>query len=292
MAPKTILITGCSQGGLGDALAQAFHRRGHHVIATARNPSKMAHFGALNIDTLPLDTVSSSSIAQCVASVAAKTGGSLDMLINNAGGGYSMPLADASIEEARKLFDLNVWSVLAVTQAFLPLLLKSPKGGIIANNSSVGSVVPNPWAGIYTASKAALSALTDNLRLELAPFGIKAVDLKTGGVKSLFLSNVAGSCSLPEGSIYTPARDAIEKYMRGESVDDMMVPADKWANQVAGDLLVLRPAAQVWRGGSAWMVWFMRTFAPFTALDGMIGRLGGVDVLKKRLAAGGRVKQQ
>lgn len=289
MAPKTILIT----GGLGDVLAQAFHRRGHRVIATARNPSKIAHFAALNVDTLPLDTLSPSSIAQCVASVAAKTGGSLDMLINNAGSGYTTPLADASIESSRKLFDLNVWSALAVTQAFLPLLLQSPAGALIANNTSISSVAPTLWGGIYNASKAALSALTDTLRLELAPFGIKVVDLKTGVVRSQFFSNLpADSSRLPEGSIYMPARDVIEKFMGGEAFYESAIPADKWANQVVCALLASRPPVQVWKGANAWPVWFMRAFAPFTAMDGMIGKMGGLDELKKALAAQGRAKQQ
>lgn len=74
------------------------------------------------------------------------------MLVNNSGGGYSMPLVDADINEGRKVFDLNVWAVLGVTKAFLPLLLKSSTskhgGAIIANNTSIVSVIPTPFAGV------------------------------------------------------------------------------------------------------------------------------------------------
>src|SRR2546423_2589153 len=219
MAKRTILITGCSEGGLGDALAREFKRRGHQVIATARNPSKMAHFKDLGIQTLVLDVLSSESIQQCVSSVKAQYG-ALDMLVNNSGGGYSMPLSDASLDESRRLFELNVWSVLAVTQAFLPLLLESKTGGMVVNNTSIASVMPNPMAGIYNMSKAAAAMMTDNLRLELAPFGIKVIDLKTGAVKSNFFDNQPGGAqaSLPEGSIYMPAREAVEKSMRGGAV--------------------------------------------------------------------------
>lgn len=106
MARKTILIIGDAQR---DALARALSCRGHRVIATARNPLKMQHFKLLNIETLVLDVLSSESIEKCISSVAAKAGGSLDMIINNSGGGHSMPLTDALIPEERKLFDLNVW---------------------------------------------------------------------------------------------------------------------------------------------------------------------------------------
>src|ERR1700748_1171583 len=107
-AKRSVLITGCSDGGLGAALAIAFHEAGLHVYATARDPSKMKELSALGIETLTLDVLSDSSIAACVSQLT-----SLDILVNNAGAGYSMPVSDISITEAKKLFDLNVWSQIA-----------------------------------------------------------------------------------------------------------------------------------------------------------------------------------
>jgi len=117
---RTVLITGCSDGGLGAALAIAFHKAGLHVYATARNPSKMKQLQSLGIKTLTVDVLSDSSIASCVGQIS-----SLDILVYNAGGAYTMPESAISLLEAKKFFDLNVWSYLAMTQAFLPLLLKS-----------------------------------------------------------------------------------------------------------------------------------------------------------------------
>ncbi|MCJ1304728.1 hypothetical protein MMC08_007541 [Hypocenomyce scalaris] len=283
MSKKTILITGCSQGGLGDALARAFSRRGHRVIATGRNPSKLAHFKAQNIETLTLDVLSASSISSCIAAVANLTSnGSLDILINNSGAYYSMPLADASISESRTLFDLNVWSVLAVTQAFLPLLLKSPHGGMVVNQTSIASVVPNPMAGIYNMSKAAVAQMTDNLRVELAPFGLKVVDLKTGAVSSKLFETQA-TVRLPEGSIYSPAREAVEKDMRGASVKKDNVDSETWAEQVVGDLLMTKPKIRIWRGGNTFPVWFARRFMPYSFLDGQVAKLGGLNVVREKL---------
>ena len=283
---RTVLITGCSQGGLGDALAQAFHKRGLRVIATARNPSKIVHFKALGIETLVLDVLSPDSIKQCVSSVADMTGGSLDILLNNSGAGYMMPLADADMLEARKCFELNVIAVIAVTQAFLPLLLKSKHSAMVVNNTSIASAAPVPMQGVYNASKAAAAMLTDNLRVELTPFKIKVVDMRTGGVKSNFFDNspTGPNTSLPKNSIYAPAREAIEKGMASETIHGKAAKADLWADQVVGDLLSSRPPVQIWRGESAWVVWFLRRFAPYTFMDGTLLKRSGLDILAKKLA--------
>jgi len=280
---KTVLITGCSKGGLGDSLARAFHAHGYRVIATARSLSKIAHFTSLGVETLTLDVTSQSSITECVSRVSSLTGGKLDILVNNSGGGYSMPLVDASLDDARKLFDLNVWAILAVTQAFLPLLLKSDHGGMIVNNTSIVSVFPIPMTGIYNASKAAAATLTDNLRLELAPFHIKVVELKTGAVRSKFFDNQAGGgteVTIPEHSIYQPAKAEVEKVMRGQSVEEGAIDTDKWAEQVMTDLSKKSPPVKVWRGGSAGLVWFARRFLPFTYLDSTLEKMGGMTALK------------
>jgi len=288
-AKRTVLITGCSEGGLGDALAQAFHGRGLRVLATARNPAKMAHLAALGIETLPLDVLSADSIRESVTRVADLTGGSLDILINNAGGGYSMPVVDADLDACRRLFDLNVWSVVQVTQAFMPLLLKSGAaaggGAIIANNTSVAAVMPMPMQGAYNSSKAALAMLTDTMRLELKPFGIRVVDLKTGAVKTKFFDHQEGGKkpSLPQDSIYNVAKAEVEKVMAGAAVEPIMVDANTWARQVANELLKPSPPVQVWKGGTAFLIWFGRRFMPFTFFDSNLTKAGAVDVVAKNL---------
>ncbi|KAK8073517.1 hypothetical protein PG994_004416 [Apiospora phragmitis] len=232
----TVLITGCSDGGLGAALALAFHAAGFHVYATARDVAKMAQLCATAnaattveqsqttgmIETLSLDVQSAASIADCVARVKR-----LDILVNNAGALLTMPVADVSIAQAKDIFDINVWGVLAVTQAFLPLLLESARrrstgggsgGGIVAVNTSVASTVPVPFYGVYSASKAAMAMFCDTMRLELDAFGVHVVELKTGAVgptrlvanNTSLASTVGGHGStgpiLPEKSIYAPAR--------------------------------------------------------------------------------------
>lgn len=285
---KTVLITGCSEGSLGEALAFAFHTRGLRVFASARNPSKMANLSSKGIETLPLDVLSPSSIAECVSAVSSKTSGRLDILVNNSGGGYSMPLSDASIDKTRELFELNVFSVLQMTQAFLPLLRESEFGGLLVNQTSISSVTTVPMTGIYNASKAAAASLTDNLRLELAPFKIKVIDLKTGAVRSGFYDNMNMGTTprLPDNSIYGVAREEVERSMSGKGLEKDMIGREVWAGQVVGDLLKENPELRIWRGENAWAVWFARRFMPHTFLDENMVKMGALDVVRKRVGEG------
>lgn len=148
MAKKSVLITGCSAGGFGPALAEAFRQAGCQVFATARDPTKVklgSQTGEANIEVLPLDVTSADSIAACVAQVCKKTGGRLDVLVNNAGGAMFGPLLHASIPDAKALYEVNVWGALAVAQAFAPLLIQTK--GTMLNISSMAGAVPMAWQG-------------------------------------------------------------------------------------------------------------------------------------------------
>lgn len=144
MAPKSVLITGCSVGGIGFALAEEFQTRGFHVFATARTRSKTSNIENLpNVTFIPLDVADISTISAAVEVVKAHTGGTLDYLVNNAGRNYFMPTLDVDIDEGKRLFDINFWGALAVTQAFAPLLIAAK--GTIVNICSISSHVNVPW---------------------------------------------------------------------------------------------------------------------------------------------------
>lgn len=141
---KTVLITGCSQGGIGAALAERFHERGFHVFATARSLSKMKFLEEhANITLIKLDVTSSESIKEAVTVVNEKTGGTLDVLVNNSGLNATCPFTDVVLDEARELFEVNFWGVLKVTQEFTPFVIAAK--GIIVNNSSVAAVLNRPF---------------------------------------------------------------------------------------------------------------------------------------------------
>ncbi|KAL2276385.1 hypothetical protein FJTKL_00976 [Diaporthe vaccinii] len=145
--PKTVLITGCSAGALGYALAEAFANKGYFVFATLRDPKKAISLSRDTIQVLPLEVTSQESIDACFNHMRAATEGrGLDVLVNNAGVGYVMPLLDTSIEESKKLFEVNVWGVLSVTQKFAPLVIEAE--GTVLNISSLAGAVRMAWQGV------------------------------------------------------------------------------------------------------------------------------------------------
>ncbi|OQO03443.1 hypothetical protein B0A48_10107 [Cryoendolithus antarcticus] len=273
---RIVLITGCSDGGMGAELAKHFHQAGLHVYATARDPDKMTDMTALGIETLTLNITSDTSIKACVANVPR-----LDILVNNAGALHMMPLTDLSITEAKRFFDLNVWGHLAVIQAFLPLLLKSRKA-MIVNHTTVGAHLAVPFQFTYNGSKAAMAMMTDTLRLELAAFDIDVVNLKTGGVNTNIVhSNAAAKAALPSDSIYAPARELVEPMLQGSWVSSG-ISADEWAKGVVSDLLKPHLPLSIWRGKSAGMA-RLGSLLPSAWFDGYLKRIMGLDKVEAML---------
>ena len=281
---KSVLITGCSDGGLGAALATAFHEAGLHVYATARDVSKMKNLSASGIETIELDVSSSSSIASCVSKLP-----SLDILINNAAVMLTMTAADVSIQDAKNLFDTNLWGTVRMCQAFLPLLIKSK--GIIVNHTSIASVLPVPGGAAYAASKAALAMYSAVLRMEVESFGIQVIDLKTGtvGPTNLINNNYTRTAKnadrsiLPESSCYQPAKDLLEPILRQDHFKGSGMPPAEWAKRVTQDLLYSkRPPPLIFRGqyiilakAAAWL--------PFGALDGVVKKTTKFDQVESIL---------
>lgn len=169
------LITGVSPGGLGDALATEFLKRPNvHVIVTGLKISDLDHLSeSTRLAKIQLDVTSSSSISAAVEEVARITGGRLDYLVNNAGYGYMMPLLDVDIQAVRQNFEVNVFGLLAITQACFRLLREAR--GTIVNQCSITSLraARQPYIGSYSATKAAVASLNDTMRVEFAPFGIR-----------------------------------------------------------------------------------------------------------------------
>ncbi|TGO15386.1 hypothetical protein BTUL_0041g00720 [Botrytis tulipae] len=282
MAQKTILITGCSEGGIGDALAKSFHHQGLRVFATARNLAKIEHLKKLGLETLSLDVTDSTSIKMAVDAVQLKTGGKLDFLVNNSGAGYAMPLLDTEVSVAQKMFDTNVFALVVVTQAFSPLLISSK--GTVINIGSVAGISPGYWQGYYNASKAAVNIITDQLRLELEPLGVKAILVITGGVKTKFFDNQP-SVKLPDNSPYAPARDLIESAAAGHVVLSTAMDVDVYANKVVKNALKKNPQTHQWAGGDAWTIWFVSTFLWHTSWDLLLPSRWRIPELKKRISA-------
>lgn len=292
---RTVLITGCSDGGLGSYLALAFHQAGWRVFASGRNLSKLSKATAAGIETVQLDTLSDDSIAGAVAAVKKSTGGHLDALVNNAGAAHSMPLMDLDISKARELFDLNVFSLISVTRAFLPLLLNSSyeRGALVVNNTSIASQTRGalPFEGAYSASKAAAGSLTEVMRLELQPFGIRVINLVTGGVRTNLFSN-APSVELPPESLFNVAKEAVEKAMwagSGANMDRFAEPT-AWAKHTVKDLSKANPPWQIWRGTFAIIIRLLSCL-PVGVLDGPLKRATNLYVVEHNVREMGGPKK-
>ena len=163
-------------GGLGDTLVQDLLSRDINVIAAGLNASQLEYLKpstTAKLEKIILDVTSPSSISAAVRDVDRITNGRLSYLINNAGFGYMMPLMDADINKVKQNFDVNVFGLLAVTQSFFPML-RAAKGTVV-NQASIAGLpgVCQPFIGTYSASKTAVVDLSNTMRVELAPFGIK-----------------------------------------------------------------------------------------------------------------------
>lgn len=149
---KTVLVTGCSAGGIGAALAEELAKQGHHVFATARYTTKIPPLltELSNVTVIELDVTSQESVddsVNVVREVTAKqsAGAGLDVLVNNAGSGFTMPALDVDIGMAKKIYETNVWGPLRMMQGFSDLLIA--KKGRIVNVNSVGGEINTPWIG-------------------------------------------------------------------------------------------------------------------------------------------------
>ena len=195
-----------------------------------------------------------------------------------------MPISDMDIPEAKKLFDLNVWSYLEMTQAFIPLLMKSK--GMIVNQTSIAGATPIPFQSAYNASKAAMAMFSEIMSLELAPFGIKVVELKTGGVAStIYAKNYANreEQRLPEGSIYESVREVVERSMSNEELEKGVMDQKAWAEATVRDLLREKPKPVIWRGANAALVRFS-TVMPYGWFHGMVKKMFALDVVERMIA--------
>jgi short-subunit dehydrogenase len=199
-----ILITGCSTG-IGRALAIECHNRGLAVLATARKPGSIADLSAQGLRTMGLDVTDPGSIAQLPVA-------EIKTLINNAGYLATGPIAEMPPDELRKQFETNVVGAAALVRAVFPAMAERGSG-LIVNIGSVSGVFPTPFAGAYCASKAAVQTLSEVMRVELAPFGIRVMTVQPGKVRSSIANNSRAALeqTTVKGGYYESIRAKIEK---------------------------------------------------------------------------------
>ncbi len=209
----SVLVTGCSSG-FGKLTALLFGRHGHTVFATMRDVDRagpmaaMAAEEGLDVRVLALDVTDRASVDAAVAEAEAAVGGALDVVVNNAGYELRGPIEACTDDEVVAQFDTNVFGVVRVVRAVLPAM-RVRGAGVIVNLSSIVGLVGRPYAGLYSASKHAVEALSEALHYEVEPFGIRVAVVEPGQFETALLANAAVAAGFGPDS---PYRDAAERF--------------------------------------------------------------------------------
>ncbi len=207
MVGKVVLITGCSTG-IGQDLAQRLTQAGYIVVATARRVETLTDLPAAL--KLPLDVTDPASVASAVAEVVRQLG-RIDVLVNNAGYGVRGAVEEVSDEQVQAMFDVNVFGIMRMVRAVAPVMRKQGGGRIINVGSIAGKLVV-PVNGTYSSTKFAVEALSDALRLEMAPFGIRVVLIEPGNIRTSFMATAQAHAEAVFANPDSPYRELYQRY--------------------------------------------------------------------------------
>lgn len=246
-----VLITGASTG-IGEATALHLDRLGHRVFAGVRKEADGERLAAASrsgrLIPVMVDVTDQGQIDDAVATVSETTNGRLDAVVNNAGVAIGGPLEFLPLDDFRTQIDINVTGLLAVTQAALPLVRRSSNGRVVFVGSISGRLAM-PMTGAYSASKFAVEALSDALRMELAPFGIGVSLIQPGAISTPIWDK--GRAQADEMSEkYDPEaleryRDGIQSVVEGiEQQDEAGIDPIEVAKAIEKALFAKRPAAR------------------------------------------------
>jgi len=255
---QTVLVTGASSG-IGEAIAKALQADGHVVYAAARRTERLAHLQELGIHTISLDVSDESSIQSALQTIKSQAG-NITVLINNAGYGSYGSLEEVPLEEGRRQMEVNLFGLARLMQLATPDMRQAGDGYII-NISSMGSRFGEPFGAWYHASKYAVEGLTDSVRMELEPFGVKVVNVQPGIIQSEW-GNIAAE-NLEKNSAQGPYAEAAQrkaKSLRSLFTSSLSSPPEVIATKIVSIIHNRRPAFRYVVGGSASPILLLRRF--------------------------------
>lgn len=228
---KIAVVTG-SSSGIGFETALALARNGYYTYATMRDTNKgtkiidVAKKENLTIEVLELDVDKESSTRKTIEKIL-QDKKKIDVLVNNAGYGLFGCLEDLTIEDLKKQFETNFFGIIRMIQAVLPTMRKQ-KSGTIVNVSSVAGRIGFPASPAYISSKFALEGLSESMRYELAPFGIKTIIIEPGVIKTNFFASLKNP-TRPD----SPYKDLADKVMQGLTMmSEMGTPPQEVASTI------------------------------------------------------------
>ncbi|MGH8079230.1 MAG: SDR family oxidoreductase [Lysobacter sp.] len=267
---EIVVVTGASSG-IGAATAHEMARRGFHVLAGVRRDRDADALRGPNIEPLILDITHPDHIQALAARVQSDPQGrAVRALVNNAGIPVNVPVETFAIDEWRRLFEVNLFGHVAVTQTLLPALIRS-KGRVI-NISSVGGKIVMATYGPYASTKFALEAISDALRRELAASGVEVVVIEPGAVRTKMLGQAAATAD-QLASAMTPEQS--QRYgALMQAVAAQTAAATKWglpaeaaATVIAKAITARKPRTRYTVGRDAALITFLTRILPDRILD-------------------------
>ncbi len=277
---KSVLVTGCSSG-IGRATAELLRSKGWIVFPTARKAADLDALKRVGFDAIKLDVTSSESIAVAVDWVMAKNGGELGAVVNNAGFGMPGAIEDLTRDAMRHQFEVNLFGLQELTNKLIPVFRKQGYGRIV-NISSVVGRLSLPFMGVYSASKFALEAISDALRVELSPNRISVSLVEPGPIQTRFSTNCAGQGEEKldtEGSRFGGAYKQYFAKRRdgGMSEDRFRLPPEAVAEKILHALESPRPKVRYCVTLPAYLGSFAARFVPAAVIDRLM-----IEYVKKR----------
>lgn len=277
-----VVITGASSG-IGAACARHLDQLGFTVWAGVRRPADgdaLVRAASPRLRVVMLDVTDPISVAEAGRTIAEGTSGSgLAALVNNAGISVAGPLELLPLADVRMQFEVNVIGVLAVTQALLPSL-RLARGRII-NISSIAGLAATPFLGAYCGSKFALEAMSDALRLEVAPWGMTVSLIEPGAIQSQIWQRATMSATRTLGEVapeslalYAQPLARMQKVIAGAAA--RAIPADVVARTVARALTASRPRTRYLVGHDARFRALLKRILPDRAQDRLLAWFMGI----------------
>jgi short-subunit dehydrogenase len=275
---NNILITGCDSG-IGRALALEFHKRGLQVYATGLQASALQELEALGVKTQLLDVTKKEQI-EVLQSRLKSENVDVNILINNAGYGAMGPTIEMPIEDVKAQFDVNVLGLLQVTQAIGKDMLEK-RQGMIVNIGSTSGVMASPFAGVYCATKFAVHALTDALRMEMQPFGVHVMRVEPNMIRSGFGNTAAQGLKarFSPQSAYLKVQEAAIARAMGSQTDDAMA-AEEFASKLADGVLSKNPPIRMRIGRQLLVYTIFKPFLPSKNIDRILQKVYKLNLLK------------
>ncbi|KAJ7751259.1 oxidoreductase [Mycena maculata] len=245
--PRVVLVSGCSSEAL--LRCERFASEGCRVYATARRLEAMAGLDAHPLISLEkMDVTSDADVRRVVELIVAQVG-RIDIVVNNAGVMGVGPLIEQPMDTVNAVFDANTYGALRVAQAAFPHMA-ARRSGLVVNIGSVVADIAVPWNGTYSASKAAVRAMSDILSMELKPFNIRVMYIAPGSVRSNLSDNQAARFSLAPTSLYTTFLPNILQRIHASQGANSL-PADAFAKTVVRRVLQKKPPRYMTLGGNS-----------------------------------------